>query len=241
MPATEIDLLSAPAARPNTAPLATALAWSAAAYGIVQYRYQSERTATVLLIAVQLPGTTHKLQLNLTLEDTQTIGTVAAEAEQQLSTALASYPATWAPAAPQWQLLVPPAAPEAPATWESTVAVNMEEVTFAVADRPATTAHLQAVYVQLAQHPEALVGQVAFLSAVELAQLAAFGQSPITLPANPPALLHEWFAATAQRYISITHVCCSSMAVNHHVAWVSCINNPRSPFCLTRTSSFKLF
>ena len=200
MPATEIDLPSAPAALPNTAPLAAALAWSAAAYGIVQYRYQSERTATVLLIAVQLPGTAHQLQLNLALDDAQAIGAVAAEAEQQLSTALASYPATWAPAAPQWQLLVPPAAPEAPATWESTVAVTLEEVTFAVAGRPATAAHLQAVYAQLTQHPEALVGQVAFLSAAELAQLADFGQNPITLPANSPALLHEWFAATAQRY-----------------------------------------
>lgn len=204
MTASDTALLNAPAGNPNTASLAAALAWSAAAYGIIQYRYQPERTATVLLIAIRLPGledaTSGLLQLHLALDDAQSIGAVAAEAEQQLGTALAEYPANWQLSNPQWQLLMTPTGPETVPVWESTAVIVNDETTFTVTGRPATAAHLQAVYKQLAQHPEVTVGEVAFLSSTELTQLAAFGQSPVSLPIGQPTLLHEWFAAAVLQH-----------------------------------------
>ncbi len=79
MTASATALPDSPAAISSfSGPWATALAWSAAAYGIVQFRYQAERSATVLPVAVQLPGPAGLLlQLNLSLRDDQPIGAVA--------------------------------------------------------------------------------------------------------------------------------------------------------------------
>ena len=201
MPATVDVRLPAPDS-PLVFPFEAALARSAAAYGIVQYRYQAERAAAVLPIEVQWrTGTSPAVfRLHLALDDKQTIGTIEAEAAQQLRTALAQAPPARPAAPPQWQLLLPPASAETAPTWECTVSGKPEALQFAVPGRAATAEHLRAVCAQLVAHPDALVGQVPFLSTTELARLAAFGQSPVRLPPGAPTLLHEWFAATARRH-----------------------------------------
>ena len=180
------------------------LANAVAAYAIAQYRYQPERTAAVLPVAVRLDGpieaSAMSLQLHLSLDDAQRVSALVAEAEQQIRTALAALPPDWEPATEQWHLQMTPDSADAPRAWESTVTVSGEALTFAVTDRLATAGHLQAIFEQLADPSEITVGQLEFLSTAELAQLAEFGQSPVQLPAVAPARLHEWFAATVQRH-----------------------------------------
>ena len=180
------------------------LAGAVAAYALVHYRYQPERTAAVLPVAVRLAGPTEssatQLQLHLSLDDAQRVSGLVAEAEQQLRTALAALPTDWEPATEQLHLQMTPESADAPPTWESTVTVSGEALMFAVADRPATAGHLQAVFEQLAAPAETTVGQLEFLSTAELAQLADFAQSPVQLPAGAPARLHEWFEASARRH-----------------------------------------
>ena len=186
-----------------TAP-AVALARSAAAYAIVQYRSQPERTATVLTVALRLPGpkgvAPRLLRLQLSLDDAQPIGAVAAEAAQQLGHALADHPAAAEAALLHGQLSLPPAGPETAPAWEALVMISADETVFEVAGRPLAAAHLRAVWAQLTGAADVTVGQVEFLTSAELAQLADFGQNPATLPTLGPALLHAWFAAAARQH-----------------------------------------
>ena len=180
----------------------TILAGSAAAYAIVQYRYQPERVAAVLPVAVRLGAPSDLLaplvQLHLSLTDTQALRTVWAEAEQQLSTALSALPTDWQAQMAQWHLHVTPDSPDAPTSWECTVTASDDALTFGVTGRPATAGHLSAVYQQLTESREVTIGEVTFLSPAELAQLAEFGQSPVQLPPSALKLLHQWFETTAQ-------------------------------------------
>ena len=184
-------------------PLA-ALADSVAAYALVQYRYQPERTATVLPVAVRLGAPADLLapvlQLHLSLDDAQPVRGLVVEAAQQLGTALAALPADWEFASETWHLLITPDSADAPPAWECTVTGLGTDTTFVVVGQSATAGHLRAVYQQLATAGEILVAEVMFLSAPELAQLAEFGQSPVQLPSVAPKRLHEWFEAAAQRY-----------------------------------------
>lgn len=180
------------------------LAGTVTAYAIVHYRYQPERTAVVLPVAVRLGGTADLLapvlKLHLSLDDAQLLGGLEAEAEQQIRTALATLPTDWEPATDQWHLQMIPDSADAPFAWESTVTFLGNLVTFAVVGPPAAANHLQAVFDQLTASAEIPVGQLEFLSASELALLAGFAQSPVQLPDGAPVRLHEWFEATAQRY-----------------------------------------
>ena len=182
----------------------TTLAGTVTAYALVHYRYQPERTAAVLPVAVRLStldvSLAPVLQLHLSLDDTQRVSALVAEAEQQIRTALATLLTDWEPATEQWHLQMTPESADAPPAWESTVTVSGGALTFAVVGRPATAGHLQAVFEQLAASAEITVGQLEFLSTAELVQLADFAQSPVQLPVGVPARLHEWFEATAQRH-----------------------------------------
>ena len=145
----------------------TILAGSAAAYAIVQYRYQPERVATVLPVAVRLGAPNNLLaplvQLHLSLTDAQVLRTVWVEAEQQLSTALSALPTDWQAQTAQWHLLVTPDSPDAPTSWECTVTASDDALTFGITGRPATAGHLSAVYQQLTEAREVTVGEVTFL------------------------------------------------------------------------------
>ena len=180
------------------------LARVAAAYALVQYRYQPERAATVLPVAVQLGENTEAtvlhLQLHLSLDDAQPVRALVTETEQQIRTALVGLPNEWKPAATQWRLFITPDSADAPSTWESTVTAAGEAPTFAVAGHSATASHLQAVFEQLANQNDITVGQLEFLSAAELVQLAEFALSPVQLPAGAPTRLHEWFEAAVRQH-----------------------------------------
>ncbi|WP_216690849.1 Pls/PosA family non-ribosomal peptide synthetase [Hymenobacter siberiensis] len=181
-----------------------ALTASVTAYALVHYRYQPERTATVLPVAVRLGAPADLLapvlQLHLSLDDAQRVSTLTAEAAQQIRTALAALPPDWEPAMQPWHLQMTPDSADTPPAWESKVTFLDDDVTFAVADRPATAGHLQAVFEQLGPTTETTVGRLQFLGTAELMQLAEFAQSPVQLPAGAPARLHEWFEASVQQY-----------------------------------------
>ena len=180
------------------------LAGTVAAYALLQYRYQPERAASVLPVAIRLgehaDSLAPLLQLQLSLNDAQRVSGLVAEAEQQIRTALAAVPTDWVATSAQWHLQMTPDSVDAPPAWESTVTALGEAPTFAVAGRPVTAGHLQAVFGQFAAPAEITVGQLEFLSPAELAQLAEFGQSPVQLPTGAPTQLHEWFEASVRRH-----------------------------------------
>ena len=201
-----------------------------AAFAVVYYRHQPERTSVQLQATLHIANTELDFPaaaVTLGLHNALTLAEAEAEATAQLALALAGVAEELGAGIVRARISFPaPEAQRPDQTWCVTLGFEQPgavAVGFSCAEavgglriEPFMPAHVQSVFEQLAKTPGAPVGHVFFLAPDEVAQLRQFATVPQRVPDGGAQQLHRLFEETACTYPNHPAVQWAGRAVSYH-------------------------